>query len=411
MKKKLVSALFSFLTLMCLLLPVKAYSGENPKIFFNDVELKFINNPIIYKGEYMVPFAEIVNKLGGSTDFSKDENTVYAAVKFNDLYETEKTAQVSSNSKIAFINNKPFLLSQPAKKVGSVRKDLLIPVSFVSSLFNYDLKVNNTTREAEMFSGNVEKPADKYAWVHFINVGEGESTYIQLPDKKDILIDTGAPGSGKRVVEYLKQNKVDDIEILIITHTDKMALGGIKEVLEEFNVEKIIDSDYDDGSNIFRDYEHAVQVSGVFRQPHSFQTFNLEKGTLQILTQPKFYNDPKSNSVAAYFKYGDIKILFPGALPKSQEKELTGQINSNILKISNSGSNESTSYELLNKVSPETAVIHVCGSNHNCQPSEEVINRLNKRGISIYQTDNHHIVLKTDGEDYIIKQIPSKTSK
>jgi competence protein ComEC len=56
--------------------------------------------------------------------------------------------------------------------------------------------------------------------VHYINVDQGDSTYIKTPNGDDILIDAGNKGKGDEVVAYLKKQKVDDIEVIISTHPD-----------------------------------------------------------------------------------------------------------------------------------------------------------------------------------------------
>jgi len=48
--------------------------------------------------------------------------------------------------------------------------------------------------------------------VHFINVGQGDSMLIQTPSNKTILIDGGPPEAGKKVVAYLKKQKVNKID-------------------------------------------------------------------------------------------------------------------------------------------------------------------------------------------------------
>src|SRR5699024_7769495 len=57
-------------------------------------------------------------------------------------------------------------------------------------------------------------------FVHFINVGQGDSILVQTPENKHILIDGGPPRSGKKVVQYLKKQNVKKIDLFIETHPD-----------------------------------------------------------------------------------------------------------------------------------------------------------------------------------------------
>ncbi|MBM7853723.1 beta-lactamase superfamily II metal-dependent hydrolase [Desulfohalotomaculum tongense] len=410
MKKKTVVLITALLA--CVLFVIPAYAGSGtPKLLVDDVELNFINPPQISKGTFMVPLAETVNKLGGEAAASKHCRTITAKVQLNDLYETVNTIKVTAGSKTAYLNGKPVTLPEPAVKICGVRKDILVPVKLVCRAFNYDVKINHTTGRAEVLTGVAVKPEDKYAWVHFIDVGRGEAAYIQLPGNKDILIDTGDREHGDKVVEYLKQHNVDDIDLLVITHTDAGAMGGVPAVLKAFPVKNIVDSGYDDHSDAYREYEYLVQMTGALRQTHASQTFKFDKGTVQILTQPRFYNDAKANSVAAYFKFGKVKVLFTGGMLKAQEKNLVGGIKADVLKVANGGSDKSTSKELLEKVNPQAAVISVSTGDQENEPAEEVLKRLQQRNILVYKTLNQHIILKTDGSRYIINQVPAPKSK
>lgn len=76
--------------------------------------------------------------------------------------------------------------------------------------------------------------------VHHINVGQGESIYIEFPNGDDVLIDAGKSNQGSTVVNYLKnQEKNIDIEYLIATHPDADHVGGMKDVFSDLNVKKL----------------------------------------------------------------------------------------------------------------------------------------------------------------------------
>lgn len=89
--------------------------------------------------------------------------------------------------------------------------------------------------------------------VHFINVGQGDATYIELLNGDDILIDAGDVGYGQRVVNYLKNEENDiDIEYLIATHPDSDHIGGMKDVFTQLNVKNFYyPQDTSNSSNIW----------------------------------------------------------------------------------------------------------------------------------------------------------------
>src|SRR5699024_7722578 len=80
-----------------------------------------------------------------------------------------------------------------------------------------------------MFTPYTYKHADEQPnmKVHFINVGQRDSILIQTPSNNTILIDGGPPEAGKKVVAYLKKQKVHKIDLLIATHPDIDHIGGL----------------------------------------------------------------------------------------------------------------------------------------------------------------------------------------
>lgn len=77
--------------------------------------------------------------------------------------------------------------------------------------------------------------------VHHINVGQGESIYIEFPDGTDALIDAGKSNYGNTVVNYLKEQESNmDLDYLIATHPDSDHVGGMPNVFKSLNVKNFI---------------------------------------------------------------------------------------------------------------------------------------------------------------------------
>ncbi len=72
--------------------------------------------------------------------------------------------------------------------------------------------------------------------VHFIDVGQGDSCWLHLPDGDDILVDGGKPQAGPTVVAFLSGHRVTDIELMVATHGDADHIGGLLDVLASIPV-------------------------------------------------------------------------------------------------------------------------------------------------------------------------------
>ena len=66
---------------------------------------------------------------------------------------------------------------------------------------------------------------------HFINVGQGDSCWLHLPNGDDILVDGGKPQAGPTAVAYLQRKGVADLELMVATHGDADHIGGLLDVL------------------------------------------------------------------------------------------------------------------------------------------------------------------------------------
>lgn len=64
--------------------------------------------------------------------------------------------------------------------------------------------------------------------VHYIDVGQGDATFIKSPSGETILIDGGNNGKGKVVANYLKGLGFQTIDYMIATHPDAYNLFSKK---------------------------------------------------------------------------------------------------------------------------------------------------------------------------------------
>lgn len=109
-----------------------------------------------------------------------------------------------------------------------------------------------------------------------------------------------------------------------------------------------------------------------------------------------------------YLKYGRKRFLFMSDLPREEEENLVlrwgKSLNSDVIKLGNHGSDDSTSSELLKYVKPEHAVISVSDKNPLGAPSEAVISNLKREEVSVHKTsEKGHVAMYTDGESIRIE--------
>ncbi len=75
--------------------------------------------------------------------------------------------------------------------------------------------------------------------VEYLDVGQGNSAFIRLPDGKTALIDGGNLLYGEKLVKVLKDKGVTAIDYMFATHADSDHIGGLLFVLDSFEVKNI----------------------------------------------------------------------------------------------------------------------------------------------------------------------------
>jgi competence protein ComEC len=245
--------------------------------------------------------------------------------------------------------------------------------------------------------------------VHFIDVGQGDASFIELPDGKNILIDTGSPAGGPKLVKYLRSLHITKINNLILTHPHDDHIGGIFSLLSVFEIDKFYDNGFSNfDSTVYFDYVTAVRENlSKYRvlQAGESLTFNDTKiDVLNPLLPPT--GNLNNDSIVLRLIYKDIKILLAGDVSAPGELRLlkvSSNLQSQILKAAHHGENDALSEEFLEAVRPEAAILSVALINRYARPHQGVIKSLSERNIRTFRTDLHgHIVLKTDGRTFSI---------
>jgi len=240
--------------------------------------------------------------------------------------------------------------------------------------------------------------------IHFIDVGQGDSTLIITPSNKTILIDGGGNKNAENfdvgeqtLLPYLLDRKIKKIDYLMISHFDADHSTGTIAVLENLKVKTLIISKQIEISD---EYEKIIEI--VKRK--NVQVFVVKAGNqinidkqvkLQILypEEELKFADLNNNSIVAKLIYNNFSMLFTGDIEKEAEEYIVNKYNntnalkSNILKIPHHGSKTSSTEKLLQVVNPKVALIGVGKNNTFGHPNEEVLERLEGINCKIYRTD------------------------
>lgn len=231
--------------------------------------------------------------------------------------------------------------------------------------------------------------------IHFIDVGQGDSTLIVTPTNKKILVDSGGSTSSETfdvgestLVPYLLNRGIDTLDYIIISHFDADHCNGFIAVLDKIKVKKVIISkqaevcnEYETIINIIKEKNIPVQI---VKKGDKIQFDKYVYIHILYPTENLKFSDINNNSIVCKLIYGDFSILFTGDIEKEAEEDVlnlykdTKILKSIILKAGHHGSRTSSTQEFIEAVEPKIALIGVGENNKFGHPSDEVIEKLEK---------------------------------
>ena len=226
-----------------------------------------------------------------------------------------------------------------------------------------------------------------------LDVGQGDSALIRLPNRQEILVDAGGTpfsdfDTGTRtVLPALKALGIDELELLIASHTDADHIEGIVTLLDEIPVGQLVIGTPKPGDFLFDALMFAAARNNVpVLEVKRGQTLTLGEAHLDILNPPiNAYAKDNDNSVTFVFNYQGVpRALFMGDLSINAEAGMAFP-DVDILMAGHHGSNSSTSEALLGATQPEHVVFSY-GRNNYGHPGDEVMGRVLATGAQVHQT-------------------------
>lgn len=362
-----------------------------PSVFLNGNQLSFDVPPLIEDGRTLVPLRAIFEAMGAAVNW--DDNTSTATGIKGD---TRVVLQIGSTSPT--INGVVHKLDVPVRIVNG---RTLAPLRFVGEAFGGHVEWDGTTNRITI-STAAPVSTNNSVQVHFIDVGQGDAIYIQLPAHNDILIDAGDEAAGSTVVQYLKNRGVDDLELLVATHPHADHIGGIPAVLAAFAVERVVDSGCTASSNAYEAYRQACQKAARWEQD-DHQYIQYGNVALQILTGIKDWNDVNDYSVVCFLDTGLVDFLLTGDAGPLAQEDIRGNVQATILKSAHHGSADANTASFLHRVHPKAAIISLQSGNPYGYPHRETLHELANLGTQVYRTDQKgSIVVATDGKEFTV---------
>ncbi|MBQ7802856.1 MBL fold metallo-hydrolase [Candidatus Saccharibacteria bacterium] len=250
--------------------------------------------------------------------------------------------------------------------------------------------------------------------IHVFDAGKADAILISNETEGErhyVLIDTGESNLFPTIQKYFEKEGIEKLDALIISHFDKDHVGSAGEIIRNFQVSQVFQTNTTKDSDEVEAFLAAIKEKG--NTPETIADENSVKGLrigeMEFLIQgpEKNYKRKESNnsSLIVKLKYKNTSYLFMGdaeteRLEDFLETEL-GNGTYDFLKVPYHGHFQENLEELIKEIQPKYAVIT---SSFKELEDKETRRLLEGVGAKVYLARQGSIDVFSDGEKIEIRQ-------
>jgi competence protein ComEC len=267
--------------------------------------------------------------------------------------------------------------------------------------------------------------------IDYLDVGQGDSALVTMPDGTTMLIDGGGRPNidwnrsdesdgepsferdtrsiGERVVsEFLWARGLDRVDYILPTHADADHIDGLNDVARNFKVRGAIVSRTPANDPAYVKFAQTMRIAGVpIERIGAGDILRFGDVSIDVLWPPP--NDDvtatwrNNDGVVLRVIYGEQALLFAADVEKEAEARIlrtNTEVRSNIVKVAHHGSRTSSTPEFITSTSASIAIISVGQTSIFGHPHREVVQRWLASGAQVMTTGQcGTISVVTDGRD------------
>ena len=231
--------------------------------------------------------------------------------------------------------------------------------------------------------------------IYFIDVGQGDCTFIITETNKKILIDGGGSSDSsfdigeKVLVPYLLSHNTKTIDYIIVSHFDTDHVGGLFTIMKELKVKNVIVSKQVEDSENYQKFKEIVKEKNIkVIVVGKSDILKIDKNVYFEILWPnnsKLINENvlNNNSIVCKLHYNNFSMFFTGDIEEIAEKQILEEyknnlniFNSTVLKVAHHGSKTSSIKEFIEAAKPKIALIGVSENNKFGHPNDGVVERI-----------------------------------
>ena len=267
--------------------------------------------------------------------------------------------------------------------------------------------------------------------VDFLDVGQGDSVLVTLPDGATLLVDGGGrPGPfrqdagsysedekferdtrsiGEAVVsEFLWQRGLDKVDYILATHADADHIDGLNDIARNFHVRAALVARTPKNDPEFARFSEAVSARRIPIQIiGAGDQLRFRGVTINVLWPPPALSadlpSQNNDSIVLQVLFGRRSFLLTGDIEADAEEALMPLaeiLRADVVKVAHHGSTTSSTSRFIASTQPHYAVISVGQASIFGHPSPDIVKRWEEAGAQVLRTGNcGTITFTTDGND------------
>lgn len=242
--------------------------------------------------------------------------------------------------------------------------------------------------------------------VHFLDVGQGDSIFIELPNGKTMLVDAGENYHGQGIIDYVQTIGYHKLDYVVATHPHEDHIGSMPYIVRNFEIGSIYMPDVTANTATFESLLKAIKAKGLRVKNGRTGVHIIKDGelTADIIAPDKPDESNLNNSsIVLLLTFGNVSYLLTGDAETKELNAIRADMHATVLKAGHHGSKTSTTQTLLKKISPDVTVISCGKSNDYGHPHAEVLKMLKSANSTVYRTDRDQtVIVATDGSSLTV---------
>jgi len=263
--------------------------------------------------------------------------------------------------------------------------------------------------------------------IDFLDVGQGDSAVLTMPDGTTLLVDGGGRPSfnqtneedgdpvferdtrsiGEGVVsQYLWSRGMDQVDYILATHADADHIDGLNDVARNFRVRLAMIARTPADDPEYARFAATMKESGVpVDQIGAGDVLHFGSVSAAVLWPPPTREEkaPSGNndSIMLLVRYGEKSFLLTGDIEKQGETAVLTErvaLGTDMVKVAHHGSKTSSIEAFVAATHPSLAIISVGRTSMFGHPNKEVVERWRASGAEVMTTGQRGTIsVVTDG--------------